>query len=291
MKTNIFIFVLHSFCALTPIYSQQQIQGGLSIGGINYEGDLAPSSFFVSAAETHLDLGAFVYVKANDWLGLKLHYHHGKLSGSDALSNNEGRRARNLSFRSPLDELSVSGAFFYTYNTQKQKTIQPFLTFGIGVFHFNPQAEYEGHWYDLQPLSTEGQGLANYPNRKPYALTQICFPVGAGIQMSLTKRVLLTFDLSLRKTMTDYLDDVSMTYPSADELTLAKGKMAAILSDRSAIQKTGNRGIAKNKDWYVIGSMGLVANIWGGSKKNNFFQKKTDYMDCKKSFKKRKNRS
>lgn len=285
---------MHSLCAITSVYPQHQIQGGLYVGGINYEGDLAPSSFVVSAAETHLDLGVFVYVKATDWLGLKINYHHGRLSGSDATSHDDGRRGRNLHFRSPLDELSVSGAFFYTYNTRKRKIIQPFLSLGVGVFQFNPQAEYNGQWYDLQPLSTEGQGMQSFPNRKPYSLTQICFPAGAGIQMSMSKRVQLTVDISLRKTLTDYLDDVSTTYVSLEKLRQERGEMAAILSNRtlakdfSISQNESQRGIARNKDWYIIGSVGLVANILGKNKKENFFQKKNDLMNCKKAFKKRK---
>lgn len=295
MKANLLCFFMHSLCAISFIYPQSQIQGGLSVGGITYEGDLAPSSFVVSAAETHLDLGVFVYLRTTDWLGLKINYHHGTLSGSDATSRDEGRRARNLHFRSPLDELSVSGSFFYTFNTRKRKTIQPFLSLGLGVFRFNPQAEYNGQWYDLGPLSTEGQGTRDFPDRKPYKLIQICFPVGAGIQMSMSKRVQLTVDVSLRKTLTDYLDDVSMTYVPLENLRQERGEIAAILSNRSLTkdfalvsQNQSQRGIARNKDWYIIGSVGLVANILGKNKKENFFKKKNDLMNCKKAFKKRK---
>lgn len=294
MKTYLFCLIIHSLCVITVLYPQKQIQGGLYVGGINYEGDLAPSSFVVSASETHLDLGVFVYLKTTDWLGLKINYHHGQLSGSDARSNEDSRRTRNLHFKSPLDELSVSSAFFYSFNTRKQKTIQPFLNFGLGIFRFNPRAEYNGQWYELQPHSTEGQGMNGFPNRKPYKRTQICFPLGAGIQMSLNKRVQLTIDISLRKTLTDYLDDVSMTYVPLEELRQERGEIAAILSNRILSTDFAQfslsqspRGIPQNKDWYIIGSIGLVGNILGKNKKTNFFQKKTDYMNCKKIFKKR----
>ena len=119
--------------------------------------------------------------------------------------------------------------------------------------------------------------------------------MGAGIQMSMSKRVQLTVDVSLRKTLTDYLDDVSMTYVPLENLRQERGEIAAILSNRSLTkdfalvsQNQSQRGIARNKDWYIIGSVGLVANILGKNKKENFFKKKNDLMNCKKAFKKRK---
>ena len=180
MKKCFLLLLIHLSCISTSIHAQKQIQGGLYFGGINYMGDLAPSSLVVSLSETHLDLGGFVYLKANDWLSLKINYHHGTLSGTDVNAKDESRRDRNLHFRSPLDELSVSGAFFYPNKFQNKSLLKPFITLGIGAFRFNPQAYLDGKWYDLQPLSTEGQGLKNYPNRKPYSRVQICFPVGTG---------------------------------------------------------------------------------------------------------------
>jgi hypothetical protein len=273
---------------MTTIDAQeQQIQGGIYLGGINYQGDLAPSSFIGSFSEAHLDLGAFMYIRPTAWYALKLNYHHGTLSGADANSNAEGRRVRNLSFRSPLDELSASGAFFYSFNINKKRVIEPFLTVGVGVFRFNPKAEYNGIWYELQPLSTEGQGLKNYADRQPYKRIQMCFPLGGGVQMSLTRRTHINFELSFRKTFTDYLDDVSTNYVSLENLRAERGEIAVVLSNRSltkdALQSSTlqtARGEAKNKDWYIIGSVGLVVNILGKSKLDNLFQKKRDYTNC-----------
>ncbi len=296
MKTHLLsLFFMHSCFIMTAVHSQQQIQGGMYIGGINYEGDLAPSSFIVSLSETHLDLGAFIYVKTNDWLAIKINYHHGSLSGSDVNAKDAGRFNRNLSFWSPLDELSISSAFFLNSNNQKRHIIKPFLTLGVGVFQFNPQAKWEDKWYELQPLSTEGQGLKNFPDRRPYKKVQICLPIGAGIHLGLGKRMELICELSLRKTLTDYLDDVSTTYVPLENLDKEKGEMAAILSNRilsnDAMSHSLNmmsRGDPKNKDWYIIGSVGIVLNILGKNSRDNFFKKKNNYLNCKQLFKKKK---
>lgn len=280
---------------ITSVYPQQQIQGGLYIGGINYEGDLAPSSFILSFSETHLDFGAFMYLKTNEWLALKINYHHGSISGSDANAHDEGRFNRNLHFWSPLDELSVSGVFFYTSKFHRKCIINPFLTLGIGAFRFNPQAELDGKWYELQPLSTEGQGLKNFLDRQAYNRVQISFPLGTGVQMALGKRTELIFELSLRKTLTDYLDDVSTTYVPLEDLTNERGQIAAMLSNRTLSNNAKlnslnqmRRGDPKNKDWYIIGSVGIIANILGKSKRDNFFKKKNNHLNCKQLFKKRK---
>lgn len=286
-------YLILSYGFMSPIVNAQpQIQGGLYFGGINYQGDLAPSSVIISPSETRLDVGAFVYIKPNEWLALKVNYHHGSLTGSDTHSNDEGRLNRNLHFWTPLDELSASAAFFWSgtsHKSQKKRLIKPFITAGIGVFKFNPQAQFNGKWYELQPLSTEGQGLTKYPNRQPYKRVQICFPIGSGIQVAVGKRMELTFDLSLRKTLTDYLDDVSTTYVSLEDLRRERNDMSAMLSNRilstDAMQHSINqagRGEPKYKDWYIIGSVGIVAHIFGKNKHENFFKKNINYLNCKK---------
>jgi hypothetical protein len=83
---------------------------------------------------------------------------------------------------------------------------------GIGYFNFNPRAKIQGEWVDLKPLSTEGQGFAEYPERKPYKLKQFNFPVGAGIKYKVTEVWNFSVECVYRILNTDYLDDVSTTY-------------------------------------------------------------------------------
>jgi hypothetical protein len=146
----------------------------------------------------------------------------GIVKASDGLlksikDNSGGRYQRNLSFRSNIFELSLVGEihprYFKQYRTnEKLPRISPYLLGGIGYFVFNPQAKYDGVWTDLRPLSTEGQGFAEYPDRKPYKLKQINFPVGAGFRYKVSTLINFNFECVYRILNTDYLDDVSTRY-------------------------------------------------------------------------------
>ena len=77
---------------------------------------------------------------------------------------------------------------------------------------------------------TEGQGTTSFQNRKPYSLTQLSIPFGGGVKIGVSDDFNIIIEYGLRKTFTDYIDDVSTTYagiPSEfDNITIE-------LSDRS----------------------------------------------------------
>ena len=70
-------------------------------------------------------------------------------------------------------------------------------------------------------------------------------------------------DIGARKTNTDYLDDVSTSYPDLQELAENNGMLAAQLSDRTAeftgvpsqIQEGTQRGNPVYNDWYFMGGV------------------------------------
>ncbi len=84
----------------------------------------------------------------------------------------------------------------------------------------------------LKPLSTEGEGLPGYPDRKPYSLTQLAIPFGGGVKFAITNDWHIGLEVGLRKLFTDYLDDVSSTYADPNDLLTAKGQLAVDLSYR-----------------------------------------------------------
>ena len=101
---------------------------------------------------------------------------------------------------------------------------------GGSFFTFNPQAVYLGQTYELRPLNTEGQGLASFPNRKPYSLYSGSVLAGIGIKFLLNEDLTLGFDVTAHYTFTDYLDDVSDTYADYEELALNYGVLSADIS-------------------------------------------------------------
>jgi hypothetical protein len=173
------------------------------------------------------DFDASIYLSAvyKYAYGLRLEATYGTVSASDAdlksvAASTGGRYQRNLSFRSRIEELALVAEFYPLYifvdwpNTKyNAPKLSPYILAGIGVFHFNPQAQDStGSWIDLQPLHTEGEGFTQYPDRKEYKLTQINFPVGLGLKYELSDKVNIRAELMWRILQTDYLDDVSTTY-------------------------------------------------------------------------------
>jgi hypothetical protein len=120
--------------------------------------------------------------------------------------------------------------------------------------HFNPQANYNGQWVDLKPLHTEGEGFAEYPKRKPYALTKIYIPLNLGIKYYFNNKWALAGGVSSRLSFTDYIDDIHTTYIDPDlfykYLSSEKAFLASQLYSRSRTPWKVRPDVAKadNKD-------------------------------------------
>jgi hypothetical protein len=117
----------------------------------------------------------------------------------------------------------------------------------------NPKTEINGDMVELQPLGTEGQG-SDLSSKNNYSLTQLCIPLGVGVKFALGKKAALSLEYGIRKTFTDYLDDVgSGSYVDPSLLSVANGPLAADLSNRSLDgDRFGKRGNASTKDWYTF---------------------------------------
>lgn len=187
----------------------------------------------------------------------------------DANSSDDINKNRNLHFKSDIIELSGQIEFnFLPYETGNALyPFTPFVFTGVSLFNFNPRAEAsDGQWYALQELGTEGQGTTEFPNRKKYALTQMSIPFGGGVKIGISDDLNIIIEYGLRKTFTDYIDDVSTAYaglPSEfDNVTIE-------LSDRSldGPQQAGvARGDETNKDWYSFAGVTLSFRIKGNTK-------------------------
>ncbi|HEY5407013.1 MAG TPA: hypothetical protein VIJ92_07995 [Ginsengibacter sp.] len=202
---------------------------------------------------------------------LRLEGTFGNVSAYDSIlanvkDNSEERYYRNLSFRSPISEISLVAEFhpFYIFGNYNDDhyppAVSPYVVAGIGYFHFNPQAKLNGNWVDLQPLHTEGEGFAEYPNVKNYKLSQFNFPLGIGARYDVSAIINLRAEIVTRFLTTDYLDDVSGRYidPSifAKYLSGVQLNEALLLNDRhkpgaETAHPGGIRGNPKNNDSYI----------------------------------------
>jgi len=235
-----------------------------AMGGVtNYQGDINPRFNFKFIQPAG---GALIRKNFNPAWSLKGSFLIGNLKATD--SKAEGwQNNRNISFKTDIKEIAINIELnFLPYITGvKGKTFSPYIFTGVSVFQFNPKTEVNGQTYSLQSYGTEGQGSVYYPARTKYFLVNFAVPFGGGFKVSLGKYWCLGFELGMRKTFTDYLDDVSTTYPEKELIEQQKdGKTIMILSDRSLNKNNttgvGNhqRGNSKNKDWYMFSGITLT---------------------------------
>ena len=234
---------------------------GVGTGVTHYLGDL-DEDFTLKFTKPGLSVwGAYRF---NPFMTARLSFFQGWTGASDENSNNEARRRRNLSFRSPITEFSTQLVIDFIPNERSfyyRPKYTPYIFGGIAIFSFNPQAQLNGEWVELQPLGTEGQFLPD-PNNlydEPYNLTQISIPMGAGVRVKVTRNIDVAFETGFRKTFTDHIDDVSHLYPDLNDLR-AQNPTAALLSDRidltqfpdGAAAINGVRGDRAQTDWYIF---------------------------------------
>jgi hypothetical protein len=176
-------------------------------------------------------------------VALRLGLTYGVLAGNDNLTTETYRKLRNLSFKSDVYELQMVFEFHlykeelgHVYDLRgvkgtKSSRVGLYFFGGVGAFNFNPKAQLNNAWVELQPLGTEGQGLEGGP--EPYSLTQICIPMGLGLRKALNKQWSVGLELQYTKTFTDYIDDVSTNYFDNDAIAGRSGAQGAFLADPS----------------------------------------------------------
>ena len=223
---------------------------GIMLGGSYYIGDLNQFKHF---NKTKPSVGVVYRYNYHSRLSFRGNLTYGKIEASDANAKMDLLKNRNLSFESTLIELAGGLEFTYLpfYLGSKKTKGTAYILAEIGLFHMNPQTEHNGDMVDLQPLGTEGQG-SDLSSKKNYSLTQLCIPLGVGVKFALGKKAALSFEYGIRKTFTDYIDDVgSNSYVDPTLLTAANGPLAAELSNRSLDgSRFGKRGNTSTSDWY-----------------------------------------
>jgi hypothetical protein len=237
---------------------------GIFLGCSYYIGDLNPIAQFNQF--TKPAGGAIFRYNFNTRLAARISALFGAIEGDDSFSTSVAQQQRNLKFRSNIYELSGQLEFnFLDYEIGNDRHLfSPYIFFGLAGFKFNPQGNINNHWVDLQPLGTEGQGLPGGASKRKYKLNQMSIPFGIGVKMNLSKYIGMTIEWGMRKTFTDYLDDVSTKYYDPAVIAAKHGATAGSLSDRSIgtdpnYSNIGRqRGNPTTKDWYCFAGIGLT---------------------------------
>ena len=270
---NIIIFLFASFSAPAQYYYYNDkyydndllFEIGGSLGTMNAITDIGGQGFLskkkyineINSKTFNKNAGIYLGVNYKQVIGVRLELIYGSVSGSDSfLVKGTPRFDRNLSYKSDIREVSLLCEFhplFLKYYEGGTPSFSPYFIAGVGWFSFNPQGNLNNQWVDLQPLHLEGQGLPEFPDRKPYKLSQPNLSGGVGVKYEILPSINLRLEWVHRYLFTDYLDDVSKSYidPAMFNkyLTPSKATQAQQLYKRG-IENSENRGEPKHNDSY-----------------------------------------
>jgi hypothetical protein len=272
-------------CFIIPSMLQaQKLHVDLFGGFSNYQGDLQAKQFTTEQAKGAVGIG--LRYDLSNHFAIRSNFTYAALAANDKYNAQADLKQRNLSFHSVVTEANL--LLDYNILNLNYHKLTPYVFGGLAVFHFDPYAfDSLGNKIYLKPLSTEGEGLAAYPARKEYQLTQLAIPFGAGIRWRFTDNITLSYEIGFRKTFTDYLDDVSTTYVDQGTLATSKGAKAVEMAYRGGELKTGLtypadgtvRGGAKFKDWYYFSGLSISIGI---GKRTGFHGSDNGRTDCPK---------
>jgi hypothetical protein len=252
------------------------------IGGNRKVGTAPLASF--TLYNTKFTGGTFISATYLDIVTARLQFSAGQIQGADSLTANakgggvEGRTARNLNYRTQLQEASLLFEFHPVFLWRDVELpapkLSPYLLAGIGYLHFDPETKYGNTWVKTMPLRLEGQGFSEYPDRKSYNGHALSFPLGLGVRYELGPLFYARAEAAVHLTNTDYLDDASKADyvdPSLfyKYLSPEQANRATTLFYRGPAQDfdgstapDGVRGSPKLRDmfWTVNLNIGMVLN-------------------------------
>lgn len=226
-KVGLFVLLLTliaPFADAQSFFSIRRERSLMAVGGLGtstYLGELSNEGDYIDAKPT-VSAGLQYYFTNRIALRSEITWY--TLKGDDAKADPEsGRAPRNLSFTSSNFEFNVTGIVNFYPQGQRFYQRPGFNLYGfagVGVTYFNPKTEYQGQKVALQPLQTE---LVKYSRIVPV------IPYGIGARFKAGPFFNIAVEGGLRKTFTDYMDDVSTVHHDASKFS---DPIAAALSDR-----------------------------------------------------------
>jgi len=256
-----------------PLFASAQKHHEIGIwGGVaNYYGDLQSKWIPTGTANsrTYKPSGGIIYKYfINPSVGFRFGASYIRVTAADSLSEIAVNKRRNLDFSNNLVEVYGGIELNLLPIDMEKFHFTPYVFAGIGAFYGSPYTkDANGDKVVLRNLSTEGQGLPQYPDRKVYPLVNAAFPFGGGIKCFVGNTLVISAEVGLRYTSTDYLDDVSRSYVNMDTLLAYKGQKSVDMSYRgnTTRQWDGNypnyefqRGDYKRNDWYWTAGLSVT---------------------------------
>jgi hypothetical protein len=201
---------------------------GFNFGGGYYIGEINPhyeNIFQQSKFSFGMSYKRFF---SKRW-GVRASAIYGNTEAWDKNSADPLQQYRNLNFRNRFYEFGLVGEInFFDYQMNSKEWITPYMFGGMAYYMMNPEGFYQGGWIPLQTMYTEAQTPATQ-----YKLNGLALPFGVGFKFNVLGALGFSFEWSMRKTWTDYFDDVSGIYPDKQLQMAQYGPLSAGLSDPS----------------------------------------------------------
>jgi hypothetical protein len=176
-----------------PALLAQKVELGGGLGVLHYKGDISPN-FHPAFARPGGNL--FFRYNASQALSLRVQGMLGQFGADDKRVNDPFNQARGRSFRTRVSEISADLEYnFLNYkheNLKKAGNWTPYVFGGVGLMRFKPNV---------------------FPSAS-YRQSGLVLPFGAGIKWQLRSPWSLSLEFGMRKTFTDYLDNLG---PDSDK--------------------------------------------------------------------------
>jgi len=258
LKKLFFILFLVKFINVNA----QRVDVGFGIGLSNYWGDLAPS---ISFDESKVTSNVFARLNLSKVWALTSQITSLQVSGTD--KNFDFNKSRNLSFTNNITEYAglVEYNFAdYGYGVLDSK-ITGYIFGGMAYFKYSPQTVYAGQTVNLRDLKTEDVTYGTY---------SIAIPFGIGAKWIFARNLSLEANFNIRKTYTDYIDDVSGKYADLSSSSLRTQQIAdrsyEVIGSKPSVAGT-MRGSDNYNDWYMTFTTCLAYRLPGRIKCPKFF--------------------
>lgn len=164
---------------------------GVFLGGINFIGDIGPTSYI---APNEPAFGLLYKWNKSPRHSYRFSYTQSEITSSDLDSNEASRNQRGYQFENDLKEVSLGLEFnFFDFNLHESSTkITPYVASGLNYFFGK---------YTLTNTVTDQTVDGRTESRKSIAI-----PMIIGIKSNITPRLVLALETGARYTLTDNID-------------------------------------------------------------------------------------
>jgi hypothetical protein len=246
------LFLLLAFALEQNASAQFKYDYGFRFGAANYLGDIGGKNLprrdlvvDMHLPSTRWAVGGFIRKRKNKKLSFTSTFDYIRIQGTDQLTTYFPRRARNLTFKNDMFELAARAEYtlYYDSDLSNQGYFNPdmkiYVFGGVAGLFTNPKGlmnyyaaqnysrasgeDLEGKWISLRKYRTEGQ-------ENVYSAAAIAVPMGIGMYFTYMKKWRIGWEYSWRMTFTDYLDDISGTFPDPKVINAANPEEFQLVS-------------------------------------------------------------